>query len=286
MPCVRNAMEELGGGGEVTMHHDGGYLKSVQVTMSMQTQQPWGSGPQARWFMSGWVYHWALGQVSGAGGGGGGVAGAVAGGFGDDDSGNVDTETRQPTAKQSPAPADSPWVPLWTAACPCKAGGGGGGGGGATSQQWTEWGLCPFHAPRHTQSSYQRNAKRYRHIHSSCDQIWTQYCRKKSCVCVCVCVSITYSHAPNTQLWWLYVNTDLSESGGGSCMCPCWWASSGRRKKLLSGPLHKAQSQSPPQALDPNLQGFTDCEGSTWCKYEWDSTLLRHNTLPWQRHKI
>lgn len=67
--------------------------------------------------------------ISGAGGGGGAAAGAVAGGSGDGGSGSAGTERRRPTARQSPAPADSPWEPLWTAACPCRWRGVWGVGG-------------------------------------------------------------------------------------------------------------------------------------------------------------
>lgn len=75
------------------------------------------------WGEPGRVYHWALQQVSSAGssaGSSGGADGAVAEGSGDAET--AGTQTRQLTERQSPAPADSPWGPLWTATCPCRWG--------------------------------------------------------------------------------------------------------------------------------------------------------------------
>lgn len=164
MPWRRAAKTEASQHGEgvwgSVMNQNGGYKRGLQVTISMQTQQPWvfGSPSWARWVMPGqgepsWVYHWALGQVSGAGGGGGAAAGAVAGGFGDGGFGNAGTETRRPTARQSPAPADSPWEPLWTAACPCRWGMGGVGMGNQTAVDRVG-GLRPFsHTATHKAST-------------------------------------------------------------------------------------------------------------------------------------
>lgn len=98
---------------------------------------------QGRWVMPGRSepgkdYHCVLGQVSGAGGDDGDAAGAVAGDFWGEGSGSEGTETHQPTERQSPTPADSPWGPLWTAACPCSWGG------------WQEWGYATRpHRPPH-----------------------------------------------------------------------------------------------------------------------------------------
>lgn len=76
---------------------------------------------EASWAAPGWVYHWALQQVSGTGSSGD-AAGVFAGGSGDGGSGTAGTETHQLTGRQSPVPADSPEEPLWMAACPCKGG--------------------------------------------------------------------------------------------------------------------------------------------------------------------
>lgn len=123
----------------------------LHVRISMQTQALefvfflfffW-TPRQGRWVMPGRSepgkdYHCVLGQVSGAGGDDGDAAGAVAGDFWGEGSGSEGTETHQPTERQSPTPADSPWGPLWTAACPCSWGG------------WQEWGYATRpHRPPH-----------------------------------------------------------------------------------------------------------------------------------------
>lgn len=161
-----NAARECWGS---VMNQDGGFKQ--EVTISMQTQQPW-----VRQVMPGWVYHWALGQVSVAGGGGGAAAGAVAGGFGDGGFGNAGTETRRPTARQSRAPADSPWEPLWTAACPCRWGMGGVGIGNQT-----QWGAC---ARSHTNVKWHFHSSYMKTKQMQIVVLWLHVCAFRICLCV------------------------------------------------------------------------------------------------------
>lgn len=109
---------------EWVINHNGGHRKVRGSRKGFVVQKhsskgfpvlmPW-------WGEPGKVYHWTLRQVSSAGSSGA-ATGAVAWGSGDGGSGTAGTQTHQLTERQSPAPADSPWGPLWMVACPCRGG--------------------------------------------------------------------------------------------------------------------------------------------------------------------
>ena len=198
-----NAARECWGS---VMNQDGGFKQ--EVTISMQTQQPW-----VRQVMPGWVYHWALGQVSVAGGGGGAAAGAVAGGFGDGGFGNAGTETRRRTARQSRAPADSPWEPLWTAACPCRWGMGGVGIGNQT--EWRASAHSHTNVKWHFHSSYMKTQQMQIVV------LRLHVCVSLMPVCWYVCATVAYNHAlkKNTEHC-LYALTSQSVAERAACVQP------------------------------------------------------------------